>query len=312
MSKRALLFPGQGAQKIGMGLDIAAAVPEVAELLAEAEGATGLPLSQLLASGPEDALKDTAVSQPAIVFADLAALMAFEKTHGRVEPVAAAGLSLGEYAALSAAGALSPREALRLVAVRGRFMKECAEAVPGTMASVIGLEASKVVQAVAAAKSAGVVVAANFNSPDQTVVSGEARAVEKACELCKAAGAKRAIPLKVSGAFHSPLMAHAAERLAPEVERAEIRPARYPVIANATGGAVREPAEIRRALVEQVTAPVLWTKSLETMRSLGAAELLELGPGTVLAGLAGRTVPGIRALSLGTMAAIKGYAPAGG
>lgn len=311
MPNRALLFPGQGAQKIGMGLDIAAAVPEVAQLLAEAERATGLPLGRLLAEGPEESLKDTAVSQPAIVFADLAALLAFERAHGQVEPVAAAGLSLGEYAALAAAGALSAGEALRLVAIRGRFMKECSEAVPGAMASILGLEAGKVVEAVAAARSSGVVVAANFNSPEQTVVSGEAKAVEKACELCKAAGAKRAILLKVSGAFHSPLMARAAEKLAPEVERADIRPARYPVIANATGGAVREPAEIRRALVEQVTAPVLWTKSLETMRDLGTKELLELGPGTVLAGLAGRTVPGIKALSLGTMEAIKGYSSAG-
>jgi [acyl-carrier-protein] S-malonyltransferase len=309
MLKRALLFPGQGAQKVGMALDFAAECPEAAELFKLADRAAGLPLAKLLAEGPEEALKDTAVSQPAIVLADLAALAAFEKLHGRAEPAAAAGLSLGEYAALAAAGALSAEEALRLVALRGRLMKECCERVPGTMASILGLAADKVAACAEEARSAGVVVVANFNSPEQTVLSGEARAVEKACALCKAAGAKRAIPLKVSGAFHSPLMRPAAEKLAPEIERAEVRPARYPVVANATGAAVREPAEIRRALVAQVTAPVLWTKSLAACQALGAEEFLELGPGGVLTGLVGRTLKNVKATSLPTAEAVRKYVP---
>ena len=307
--KRALLFPGQGAQKVGMAVDLAAAFPEVAELFATADRVSGLPVSATVRGGPEAKLQDTAFSQPALVLADLAAFLAFEKTHGRLEPAALAGLSLGEYAALAAAGAMDPAEALRLVSLRGRFMAECAAAVPGTMASILGLEAAKVEAAAAEASSVGVVAAANYNSPEQTVISGERAAVEKACALAKAAGAKRAIPLKVSGAFHSPLMRPAAERLAPEIERAEVRPARYPVIANATGAAVREPAEIRRALVAQVTAPVLWTRSLLACQALGAGEFLELGPGGVLTGLVGRTLQGVKATGLATAEAVGKYVP---
>jgi [acyl-carrier-protein] S-malonyltransferase len=307
MSKRALLFPGQGAQKVGMSLDFAAGCPEAAELFKLADRASGLPIAKLIAEGPAEALTDTAVSQPALVLAGLAALAGFEKARGKLEPVAAAGLSLGEYAALAAAGALTPEEALRLVSIRGRFMKECCQAVPGTMASILGLDPAKVEACAREASSAGVVVAANFNSPDQTVLSGEAAAVTKACELCKAAGAKRAIPLKVAGAFHSPLMQKAADRLAPEIEKAEIRPARYPVVANATAAAVREPAEIRAALVAQVTAPVRWTKSLAALQALGADEFLELGPGGVLTGLVGRTLKGVKAVSLPTAEAVGKY-----
>jgi [acyl-carrier-protein] S-malonyltransferase len=255
-------------------------------------------------------LKDTAVSQPALVLADLAALAAFEKLHGPAEPAAVAGLSLGEYAALAAAGAMTPAEALRLVALRGRFMQECCAKVPGTMASILGLAAEKVEACAREASAVGVVVAANFNSPDQTVLSGERAAVEKACALCKAAGAKRAIPLKVAGAFHSPLMRRAADQLAPEVAKAEIRPARCAVIANCSGEPVTAPAEIRRALVEQVTAPVRWTRSLAAMQKLGAAEFLELGPGGVLTGLVGRTLQGVKAVSLPTAEAIRKYVPA--
>jgi [acyl-carrier-protein] S-malonyltransferase len=307
MTKRAILFPGQGAQKVGMAADLAEAFPEVAELFAVADRASGLPVAETIRSGPDEKLKDTSFSQPALVLADLAAFTAFEKTHGKLEPVALAGLSLGEYAALAAAGALSPAEALRLVSLRGKFMAECAAATPGTMASVLGLTADQVVPCVEEAKSAGVVVAANFNSPKQTVISGERAAVEKCCELVRAAGAKRAIPLKVSGAFHSPLMSAAAERLAAEVENTEFRAPRFPVIANVTGGAVTTPEEIRRALVAQVTGSVQWVESLHTMRSLGAEEFLELGPGTVLAGLTKRTLSDVAIRSLGTLEAVKGY-----
>jgi [acyl-carrier-protein] S-malonyltransferase len=308
--KRALLFPGQGAQKVGMAVDLAAEFPEIAELFDLADRVSGLPVAETIRSGPEAKLQDTAFSQPALVLANLAALMAFEKTHGRLEPVALAGLSLGEYAALAAAGAMTPAEALRLVSLRGRFMGECAAAVPGAMASILGLEAGKVEAAAAEASSVGVVAAANYNSPEQTVISGERAAVEKACELAKAAGAKRAIPLKVSGAFHSPLMQRAADQLAPEIERAEISAPRFPVIANVTGEPVADAAAIRRALVAQVTGPVRWVATLRTMQSLGAGELLELGPGSVLAGLAKRTLAGVPVQSLGTLEAIRAYKPA--
>ncbi len=309
---RALLFPGQGAQYVGMAADLAAEFPEVAELFRLADGASGLPVSATIRNGPEEKLKDTAFSQPAVVLADLAVFTAFEKVHGALGPAALAGLSLGEYAALAAAGAMTFTEALRLVSLRGAFMKECCAAVPGTMASIIGLEAEKVTACVEEAASAGTVVAANFNSPAQTVISGQAGAVEKACQLCKEAGAKRAIPLKVSGAFHSPLMQPAAEKLAAEVEKAEIVSPRFPVIANVTGEAVAGPAEIRSALVAQVTSSVQWVKTLRTMQGLGAGEFLELGPGKVLAGLARRTLEGVKISSLGTAEAIKGYSPAAG
>ena len=308
---RALLFPGQGAQTVGMACDLAAEFPKVAELFRLADQASGLPLSELIAEGPEEKLKDTAVSQPAVCLADLACFAAFEEVHGRQLPAAAAGLSLGEYAALAAAGAMGFSQTLRLVSLRGKFMAECAAAVPGTMASILGLPADSVMSCVEEAASAGTVVAANFNSPKQTVISGEKSAVEKACELAKAAGAKRAIPLKVSGAFHSPLMAPAAEKLAAELEKADIRRPRFPVIANVTGAAVSDPPDIRKALVEQVTGPVQWVKTLEAMQAAGADEFVELGPGKVLSGLTKRTLDGVAIASLGSAEAIRGYAPAG-
>jgi len=308
--KRALLCPGQGAQQVGMAADLAAEFPAVAELFKLADEVSGLPLSRIITDGPEERLKDTAVSQPAIVLADLAAFIAFEQVHGKLQPAAAAGLSLGEYAALAAAGAMTAAQALRLVSLRGKFMAECAAARPGAMASILGLRAEDVLTCVEEARSAGVVVASNFNNPGQTVVSGEVEAVKKACELCKAAGARRAVPLKVSGAFHSPLMQGAAEKLAPEIEKTDIRQPRFPVVANATGEPVFSPAEIRRALIDQVTGPVLWTKSLLTCRGLGAEEFLELGPGSVLAGLAKRTLGDAVICSLGTAEAIRGYASA--
>ncbi len=308
MTKCAILFPGQGAQKIGMAVDLAAEIPEVAELFSMVDEVSGRPVAETIKNGPEEQLKDTAFSQPALVLADLAAFIAFEKTHGTFEPVALAGLSLGEYAALAAAGSLSYREALRLVSLRGQFMAECATATPGAMASILGLTADAVIPCVKQAQSEGVVVAANFNSPKQTVISGEDAAVKKACELAKEAGAKRAIPLKVSGAFHSPLMAGAAEKLAPEVEKTDFAEPRLPVIANVTGEAVKSPDDIRKALVAQVTDSVHWVKTLETMQGLGADEFLELGPGSVLAGLTKRTLSGVAIHSLGTLEAVKGYA----
>jgi [acyl-carrier-protein] S-malonyltransferase len=308
-TRRAILFPGQGAQKLGMAADLAGQFPEVAELFAIVDEVSGRPVADTIKNGPEERLKDTSFSQPALVLADLAAFIAFEKTHGKLEPAALAGLSLGEYAALAAAGAIPYREALRLVSLRGQFMSECAAATPGAMASILGLTAEAVMPCVEAAKSEGVVVAANFNSPKQTVISGEQAAVTKACELCKGAGAKRAIPLNVSGAFHSPLMQLAANKLAPEIEKTDFSEPRFPVIANVTGEAVKDPDEIRKALVAQVTGSVHWVKTLETMQALGATEFLELGPGKVLAGLAKRTLSDVTIHSLGTLEAVQAYEP---
>ncbi len=305
--KRAVVFPGQGAQKIGMALDLATEYPGVADLLKTADQVSGLPISEVMAQGPIEQLSDTSFSQPALVVADLAAFMVFEKIHGPIKPVALAGLSLGEYAALAAGGALSPADALRLVSLRGKYMSECCAAVPGSMASILGLSSTQVASCVSAAADAGVVVVANYNSPQQTVISGELAAIERACELCREAGAKRAIMLKVSGGFHSPLMQMAADKLAPEIEKAEISSPTVPVLANVSGGLVSDPAEIKRLLLEQVTGSVQWVKTLETMQALGAEEFLELGPGKVLSGLVKRTLEDVKPLAMGTIEEIKAY-----
>jgi [acyl-carrier-protein] S-malonyltransferase len=305
--KRAVVFPGQGAQKIGMAIDLAGEFPEVAELLKTADQVSGLPISEVMAQGPTEQLSDTSFSQPALVVADLAAFMVFEKIHGPIKPVAMAGLSLGEYAALAAGGALSPADALRLVSLRGKYMSECCAQLPGSMASILGLSSTQVASCVSAAVDAGVVVVANYNSPKQTVISGELAAVERACDLCRDAGAKRAIMLKVSGGFHSPLMQMAADKLAPEIEKAEISSPTLPVLANVSGQLVSEPSEIKRLLLEQVTGSVQWVKTLETMQALGAQEFLELGPGKVLSGLLKRTLEDVKPLAMGTLEEIKAY-----
>jgi [acyl-carrier-protein] S-malonyltransferase len=224
------------------------------------------------------------MAQPAILTASVAALHALREAAGDLPPVAAgAGLSLGEYSALVAAEALAFRQAVKLVRARGQFMQEACEENPGTMYSILGMDDESVEQACADAGEG--VWPANYNCPGQLVISGRKSAAARAARLCEERGARRAIQLKVAGAFHTPLMQSAAERLAPELERTDFTEPHFPVVANVTAGPVREPDKIRRLLVEQVVSPVRWADGMRRVISQGVDEFYEVGPGNVLQGL---------------------------
>jgi len=297
------LCPGQGAQKVGMGKDLAAAFPAARDTFQAIDDALGVGLSELMFNGPEDELTATQNAQPAIlahsaaVFAALGARAA--------GGIGAAGHSLGEYSAYVTAGALGAPDAAKLVRRRGELMNKAGEDRPGTMAAVLGLPTAQVEAACReASRQASVAVAANLNAPDQTVISGDPDAVARAGEACKARGAKRVIPLKVSGAFHSPLMAPAANHLQLALERAPFQEPAFPVIANATAEAVTDTGRARRLLADQLTAPVRWIECMQHAARLAGegaeVRFVEIGPGTVLAGLLKRIVPGANVVSLGT------------
>ena len=296
-----LLFPGQGAQKVGMAHDLAERFPAARTTLAAIDEALGAPLTRVMWEGPADQLQQTSNTQPAIL-AHSAAVLAV--LGDRLGPVAgAAGHSLGEYSAYLAAGSLTAVDAARLVRRRGELMHEAGTRRPGAMAAVLGLPSDAVVTACAEASAGGdgVAVAANLNAPDQTVISGDPPAVGIAGDKCKAAGAKRVLPLKVSGAFHSPLMEPAAAGLREALAAVTLADPRFPVVANATAEAVTSGADAAARLVEQLTAPVRW---VECVRRLAAVDpevrFVEIGPGTVLSGLVKRIVSEPRVLSLGT------------
>ena len=296
------LYPGQGAQRVGMGRDLAARFPAAREVFDAVEHALEAPLTRIMWEGPEDELTQTHHAQPAIL-AHSAAVVAVLRLHGVGLPVAAAGHSLGEYSALVAVDALPAPEAAALVRRRGQLMLAAGQARPGTMAAVLGLPTAAVEAACGEASSGSeVVVPANLNAPDQTVVSGDPAAVDRAGALCKARGAKRVISLKVSGAFHSPLMEPAQEPLAEALAAAPFRDPAVPVLANASAQRVTTAAGARAALAAQLTAPVRWVACIEAAAHLAgeAARWIEMGPGTVLAGLAKRIVPSANTLSLST------------
>lgn len=298
----AFVFPGQGAQYVGMGVDLAARHAAARRVFEEASEAIGIDLLALCREGPEDRLRETENTQPAILTASWAVAVVLAETG--VRPDAAAGLSLGEYAALVAAGAMGFADAVRVVRQRGRFMQEAASGRRTGMAAVLGLDAARVVEI--CREVAGCVEAANFNAPGQVVIGGEEEAVAQASQRLRAAGARRVVPLAVSAPFHTPLMAPAAARLAAVLADVPISPARIPVVANVSARPVREPEEIRAALIEQVASPVRWEESLYTLRELGARLFLEAGPGTTLAGLVRRTLPGIPVVSAGDLATLEG------
>ncbi len=295
------LCPGQGAQKVGMGKDVAERFPAAREALQAIDEALGVRLTRLMFTGPEAELTATHNAQPAIL-AHSAAVHAV--VGSAVEgAVAAAGHSLGEYTAYVAAGALAVSDAARLVRRRGELMHQAGTERPGAMAAVLGLETAAVEAACAEASGNGAVaVAANLNAPDQTVISGDPEAVARAGDACKARGAKRVLLLKVSGAFHSPLMAPAAGPLRVALEQAPFQNPAIPVIANVTAEAVRDASRARRLLGDQLTAPVNWVACMEHAATLAGAgaRFVEIGPGTVLAGLVKRIVRGAAAVSLGT------------
>lgn len=284
----AAVFPGQGAQYVGMGCQIAERFPEARAVFDRASAAIGLDLLRLCAEGPEEALTATANTQPAILTTSVACLATLPAS-----PQVAAGLSLGEYSALVCAGALQLEDAVRLVRLRGTFMEEATRGRDTLMVAVIGLGPDQVRALCEAHRHLGVVEPANFNTPGQTVLGGDAPAVRAAAAGAREMGARRAITLAVSAPFHTSLMRPAAERLQTELERTPIRPARLPVVANATAQPVRRPEEIRRALVTQVASPVLWEQSVRAMYDSGFRQFVEVGPGATLSGMIGKTVDAV-------------------
>lgn len=279
--KHAYVFPGQGSQYPGMGLELYEGNPAAKVLYDTADALLGFRITDTMFHGTAEELKATRVTQPA-VFLD--SVIQARCTAG-FAPDMVAGHSLGEFSALVAAEALSFEDGLRLVALRAREMQACCEQVPGTMAAVIGLPADEVERICDGIDG---VVPANYNSGGQVVISGTVKSVERACEELKAAGAKRALPLAVSGAFHSPLMEPAAEELAKAIDKVEIRTPKCPIYQNVSAKAETEPAVIKRNLLTQLTSPVMWTQSVNAMIADGAAIFTELGPGKVLQGLISR------------------------
>ncbi len=295
-----LLLPGQGSQKAGMGADLASSHAAAREVFEAGDHALGFPLSTLCFEGPDEELTRTQNAQPALLAHAAAAWSAVShvlRTHVR----AAAGHSLGEFTAYHTAGALSLEDALRLVRRRGELMARSGEERPGAMAAILGLDEAAVEAVCRAAEDAGVVVPANYNAPDQLVVSGEVAGVERAMALAKEAGAKRAIRLKVSGAFHSPLMSVAADGLRDALANADFGTPAFPIYANVTAEPVAEGGRARLLLLEQLSAPVRWTSVVRALASaFPAALFVELGPGSVLANLVKRIAPGTATATCGT------------
>lgn len=278
--KTAYVFPGQGAQFVGMGKDLYDNYPEAKELFNQANKILGFNITEIMFAGTDEQLKETKVTQPAIFLHSVIKAVTMGEFNGDM----AAGHSLGEFSALVAAAAMSFEDGLTLVSKRALAMQAACEKVSGNMAAIIGMDDEKVKEIVASVNDE-VVVAANFNCPGQIVISGSVEGVNKACELLKAAGAKRALPLKVGGAFHSPLMEPAREELAKVIEETNIMRPKCPIYQNAVAKAVIEPEEIKKNLIMQLTAPVRWTESVQAMVADGAGKFIELGPGNVLQGL---------------------------
>jgi len=301
-----LLFPGQGSQKPGMARDLVDALPAARETFATVDAALGEPLSTLCFDGPGETLTLTHNAQPALL-AHGAAVWASVRDRVGPHVRAAAGHSLGEFTAYHAAAAFDVAHGARLVRRRGELMFESGEQRPGSMAAILG-DVAGGIEALCAKASAdgGCVVPANYNTPGQVVISGEVPAVERAMELAKAAGAKRAIRLNVSGAFHSPLMAVARQGLAYALEQAQLRDPVFPVYANVNAEPVRSAADARRLLLEQLTAPVKWTQVVERLASdYPDALYVEMGPGNVLTSLVKKIAPSVETMTCGTVSEVE-------
>jgi [acyl-carrier-protein] S-malonyltransferase len=282
---KAYLFPGQGSQFPGMAKDLYDNNSVAREILNKANEILGFRITDTMFSGTEEDLKQTNITQPAIYLHSIALVKAFGDAF---QPDMVAGHSLGEFSALAAAGVLSWEEALRLVSIRANAMQKACELQPSTMAAILGLP-DEVVD-ITCKELDELVVAANFNSPGQVVISGTIEGVNKACEVLKAAGAKRAIVLQVGGAFHSPLMEPAREELAKAINEAKFNKPICPIYQNVTGMAVKDPEDIKQNLIAQLTAPVRWTSTINNMFIDGAIPFIEAGPGKVLSGLTKKIV----------------------
>jgi [acyl-carrier-protein] S-malonyltransferase len=301
MSKTALLFAGQGAQAVGMGKDLADAFPSAKAWFDRANAALGYDLTSTCFSGPDAELTKTENAQPGIFLVSWVAFRLIKERVPSLEFGAAAGLSLGEFTALTAAGAMSFEDGLRVVRQRGRFMQEACECTRGGMAAIIGLDEVPTRDVCA---EAGVVLA-NLNCPGQIVISGEAGNVARACELAKAKGAKRAIPLPVAGAYHSPLMASAKPKLRAELARVRFSQPAVPVVSNVTAGPYGMVEEIRARLDEQITSTVRWEQSMRYLLAQGFTRFIELGPGTALSGFMRRIDKDAQMLNVADMASLE-------
>lgn len=325
MSERiAFVFPGQGSQAVGMGADVAAASPAARALFERADRALGFALSTLCFEGPEEKLKETVNTQPAIVVVSLALLAAldeyFASKEVRLQPAYVAGHSVGEYTALAAGSALDAEAAIALVRERGRLMHEEGTVCPSSMAAILGLD-DAVLQEVCvqateetlgqlgpqatAHPGMGRVVVANYNSPGQIVISGEKQALARAMELASARGAKRVVPLAVSGAFHSPVMQPASLGLARAVATAPLRDALIPIISNISATPISTVAALQEELSLQIVSPVQWVKTVEFLVGQGVSTFVEIGPGQVLSGLVKRIAKGVTTLNIGAAADVE-------
>ncbi len=297
MSKIAFQFPGQGSQFAGMGKALAGAYPAAARVFAEADGALGFEISKLCFEGPDDALKLTENTQPALLTVSVAAYTVLREKG--VEPDYVAGHSLGEYSALVAAGSLKFADAVRLVRERGRYMQDAVPAGVGAMAALLKLPAGTLEGILAEAAQGEVVSAANLNSPDQIVIAGHAAAVQRAADLAKAAGARRAVLLPVSAPFHCALMKPAQDRLAADLEATTFADLTIPLVNNFEAREIRTGAEARRGLFEQVPNPVRWADSIRYLASQGVTRFYEVGPGAVLTGLLRSIDPALECIKFG-------------
>ena len=304
MSKSAFLFPGQGSQSVGMGKELADNFSVARQVFEEADQALGFSISKLCFEGPEDELRKTVNTQPAILTVSVAALRVLQQAGISFDITA--GHSLGEYSALVASGVLDFADAVRLVNKRGQYMQEAVPLGEGAMAAVMGMEREKVVEICAEVeKEAGAVQAVNFNCPGQIVIAGKTAAVEKAAAALKAAGAKRAIMLPVSAPFHSTLLQPAAEKLALELDKVSFREPKLPVVANVTGKISTNSAEIKQLLVTQAANPVLWEDCVATVAAYGATVSVEIGPGKVLTGFTKKIAPEIATFNVEDMESLQ-------